>query len=195
MEKFGGGFYGAKLGDGIFVFNGFFMTMRSAFVAPGASIHYYVVEWDPEDLKWSEFRGDLLGPTDRRRRPRVPSGRDLREWKTLGLPNEPFTGENGVHASASPLEGLAERANWLKASVSKDSFGKAALAAGVPRKALDPWFVDPRVRVKGGEAGSVFDMLEDLDADECLAAMLTIERSEGVRCFAAFVREAGCSRL
>ena len=64
-----------------------------------------------------------------------------------------------MHASASPLEGLAERANWLKASVSKDS-----------------WFVDPRVRVKGGEAGSVFDMLEDLDADECLAAMLTIER-------------------
>jgi len=74
------------------------------------------------------------------------------------------------------LEGLAERANCLKASVSKDSFGKAALAAGVPRKALDSWFVDPRVRVKGGEAGSVFDMLEDLDADECLAAMLTIER-------------------
>ena len=64
MEKIGGGFYGAKLEGGIFVFNGFFMTMRSAFVAPGASIHYYVVEWDPKDLKWSEFRGDLLGPTD-----------------------------------------------------------------------------------------------------------------------------------
>ena len=64
MEKFGGGFYGAKLEGGIFVFIGFFMTMRSAFVAPGASIHYYVVEWDPKDLKWSEFRGDLLGPTD-----------------------------------------------------------------------------------------------------------------------------------
>ena len=177
MEKFGGGFYGAKLGDGIFVFNGFFMTMRAAFVAPGASIHYYVVEWDPNDLKWSEFRGDLLGPTD----PEVAPLASLRgeiyaEWKALGLPNEPFTGENGVHASASPLEGLAERANWLKASVSKDSFGKAALAAGVPRKALDSWFVDPRVRVKGGESGSVFDMLEDLDADECLAAMLTIER-------------------
>ena len=177
MEKFGGGFYGAKLGDGIFVFNGFFMTMRSAFVAPGASIHYYVVEWDPEDLKWSEFRGDLLGPTDPAAAPPASlRGEIYAEWKTLGLPNEPFTGENGVHASASPLEGLAERANWLKASVSKDSFGKAALAAGVPRKALDSWFVDPRVRVKGGESGSVFDMLEDLDADECLAAMLTIER-------------------
>ena len=169
MEKFGGGFYGAKLEGGIFVFNGFFMTMRSAFVAPGASIHYYVVEWDPKDLKWSEFRGDLLGPTD----PAQASlflflflfyfrmgkyadvvffhlqaplaslrGEIFAEWKALGLPNEPFTGENGVHASASPLEGLAERANWLKASVSKDSFGKAAVGEGRAEE-------DPRFLVRG----------------------------------------------
>ena len=176
MEKFGGGFYGAKLEGGIFVFNGFFMTMRSAFVAPGASIHYYVVEWDPKDLKWSEFRGDLLGPTDPAQAPLASlRGEIFAEWKALGLPNEPFTGENGVHASASPLEGLAERANWLKASVSKDSFGKAALAKGVPRKTLDSWFVDPQVSHPGGK-GSVFDLFEDMDADECLAAMLTVTR-------------------
>ena len=91
------------------------------------------------------------------------------------MPNEPFTGENGVHASASPLEGLAERANWLKASVSKDAFGKCALAKGVPRKTLDSWFVDPQVSHPGGK-GSVFDLFEDMDADECLAAMLTVTR-------------------
>jgi hypothetical protein len=27
-----------------------------------------------------------------------------------------------------------------------------------------------------GGKGSVFDLLEDMDADECLAAMLTVER-------------------
>ena len=108
MEKFGGGFYGAKLEGGIFVFNGFFMTMRSAFVAPGASIHYYVVEWDPKDLKWSEFRGDLLGPTDpaqaslsfylrmgkstdvvffhHRRRSRLFAGRSSRSGRRSGCP-------------------------------------------------------------------------------------------------------------
>eukprot|EP01035_Chromulina_nebulosa_P003252 gene3252-4428_t len=43
--KFGGGFYcGLVPGKTpIYVFNGFFMQMRSAFVKPGTSIHYYVV--------------------------------------------------------------------------------------------------------------------------------------------------------
>ena len=41
---------------------------------------------------------------------------------------------------------------------------------------------DPRFLVRGsageppGRKGSVFDLLEDMDADECLAAMLTVER-------------------
>ena len=49
--KFGGGFY-CGLVDSvpgkkpIYTFNGFFMEMRSKFVAPSVSIHYYVVEWD-----------------------------------------------------------------------------------------------------------------------------------------------------
>jgi len=31
--------------------------MRSKFVAPDASIHYYVVEFDPSKLSWADFRG------------------------------------------------------------------------------------------------------------------------------------------
>ncbi len=66
--KFGGGFYcGVIEKEGkkpIYVFNAFFMSMRSKFVTPGTSIHYYVVEFDPKDLSWSDFRGKVLGPTD-----------------------------------------------------------------------------------------------------------------------------------
>ena len=36
----------------------------------------------------------------------------------------------GMHASASPFEGLAERANWLEAEIKDDAFGKQLLAAG-----------------------------------------------------------------
>ena len=64
LVKFGGGFYCAKLveaeGDeakSIYVFNAFFMSMRGKFTAPGSSIHYYVVEFDPASLPWAEFRG------------------------------------------------------------------------------------------------------------------------------------------
>merc|ERR1711881_770194 len=46
LIKFGGGFYcGLIEMDGkesIYVFNGFFMSMRTKFTAPGLSIHYYL---------------------------------------------------------------------------------------------------------------------------------------------------------
>ena len=39
------------------------MSMRNKFTAPGLSIHYYTVQWDPAALSWADFRGlhnDLL---------------------------------------------------------------------------------------------------------------------------------------
>ena len=66
--KFGGGFYcGLVSVPGkapIYVMNGFFMEMRSKFVTPGTSIHYYVVDFDPATLPWADFRAKVLGPTD-----------------------------------------------------------------------------------------------------------------------------------
>lgn len=40
------------------------MEMRSKFTIPGQSIYYYVVEFDPAVMKWADFRGSALGPTD-----------------------------------------------------------------------------------------------------------------------------------
>jgi hypothetical protein len=42
----------------------------------------------------------------------------------------PNVGDNGMHASASPFEALAERSNWLGADVGSDPFGKALINAG-----------------------------------------------------------------
>ena len=55
----------------------------------------------------------VLGATD----PSTASEGSVRraifdKWEELGLAKQPSTGENGVHASASPLEGLFERMNW-----------------------------------------------------------------------------------
>ena len=50
--------------DPVYVFNGFFMQMRSSYTKPGASITYLVVEWPEDDLKWKCFRDELLGTTD-----------------------------------------------------------------------------------------------------------------------------------
>eukprot|EP00462_Mataza_sp_D1_P000996 CAMPEP_0175097666 /NCGR_PEP_ID=MMETSP0086_2-20121207/5409_1 /TAXON_ID=136419 /ORGANISM="Unknown Unknown, Strain D1" /LENGTH=406 /DNA_ID=CAMNT_0016371193 /DNA_START=51 /DNA_END=1271 /DNA_ORIENTATION=+ len=180
--KFGGGFYcglvSAPGRDPIYVFNAFFMSMRSAFVKPGTSIYYYSVEWDASKLSWEDFRGKVLGPTNPED---APSG-SLRgiicnDWRNLGLAYRPNVGDNGVHASASPFEALAERMNWLGASASSDHFGKAMLDAGISEATIKDWSVDPQVTYGGSSmpiTGSLFDSVEDTDADNCLARCIMI---------------------
>lgn len=167
LLKFGGGFYCGKVDD-IFILNGFYMDMRAAFTKPGTCIHYYEVEWSPSALSWGDFRGKVLGGTD----PKTAAAGSLRRevfdrWEELGLASCPNTGDNACHASASPFEALAERNNWLGIPLTEDFFGKALLAAGVPLEMAQSWCEDPAVMFEGKKQ-SLFDMLEDLDARDCL---------------------------
>ena len=47
-----------------YVFNGFYTTVRAGFVKEGTCIYYYVVEFDPKELSWANFRDKVIGPTD-----------------------------------------------------------------------------------------------------------------------------------
>jgi hypothetical protein len=179
VVKFGGGFYcglvSMKGKPDLYVFNAFFMTMRSKFVEPGTSIHCYEVQWSPSKLSWDAFRNQVLGPTDPADGP-VGSLRKtiLEQWKELGLTAEPNKGDNGVHASASPFEGLAEKINWLEKKAPEDPFGAALLKAGLSATTIKEWSVDPRVTMPDGSKGSIFDALEDMNAGECLAKMVEL---------------------
>ena len=51
-------------------------------------------------------------------------------WKGLGLAAELNIGNNLEHASASPFEALAKRANWLGVPSELYCFGRAMLATG-----------------------------------------------------------------
>lgn len=174
IQKFGGGFYCGELpcgSDTIFVFNAFFMSMRSKFVKEGASIYYYIVEWESKSLSWAHFRGKVLGPTDPSSAPADSCrGAVFKDWKNLGLSAEPDTGDNAVHASASPFEAFAERANWLGYRADRDPFGKLLLKAGVSRGLIKEWSNDPQVTFGILPiTRSLFDCLEDHDSDYCLA--------------------------
>lgn len=165
----------------IFVINGFYMAMREKYTKPGASIHYYLVEWDQSKLSWEDFRGKVLGATD----PATASDGSLRKeiftnWQKLGLKSEPDVGDNGVHASASPFEALAERLNWVGASLEEDDFGKAMIASGIPKEKIREWTKDPQVLFEGKKS-SLFDLLEDLDYDECLSKAKQIAGVTGQR--------------
>eukprot|EP00239_Pterosperma_sp_CCMP1384_P003346 CAMPEP_0197843710 /NCGR_PEP_ID=MMETSP1438-20131217/627_1 /TAXON_ID=1461541 /ORGANISM="Pterosperma sp., Strain CCMP1384" /LENGTH=311 /DNA_ID=CAMNT_0043454041 /DNA_START=70 /DNA_END=1005 /DNA_ORIENTATION=- len=152
----------------IFAINGFFMAMREKYTKEGASIHYLTVSWDGSKCSWEDFRGKVLGATD----PTTASEGALRrtildQYKELGLSDVPNVGDNGVHASASPFEALAERMNWLGAKLADDAFGAALLKAGIPEDTIMAWTKDPQVELDGAKV-SLFDSLEDINADECV---------------------------
>lgn len=108
-----------------------FMSMRSKFTAPGTSIYYFAVEFEKDELSWADFRGKVLGPTEPSEAPADSlRGKIFADWQALGLETPPNTGDNGVHASASPFEGLAERMNWLKVPLEHDPFGALLLSKG-----------------------------------------------------------------
>lgn len=152
--------------------NGFFMSMRAGYVAPGTSIYYYVVEWDSKKLAWEDFRGKVLGPTDPVDAPEDSlRGLFYKNWESLGLAYVPNVGDNAVHASASPFESLSEQCNWIGAKAEDLDFGKQVLKFMDP-KTLTEWSRDPQVTY-GIEPikKSVFDSVEDTDADYCLALL------------------------
>lgn len=141
----------------------------TAYCNPGEKIQWYTVQWPSDSLSWEDFRGKVLGATDPSAAPPGSVRRTiLDQYKKLGLKTKPNTGDNGVHASASPFEAMAERLNWLGATVEDDAFGKALLTK-VPKETILAWAGDAQVSVAGetkdGKTMSVFDTLEDLDAD------------------------------
>ena len=181
LLKFGGGFYVGKVADDMYVMNGFYMQMRAAYTNPGEKIQWYTVSWPADSLSWADFRGEVLGATDPSAAPVGSIRRTiLDQYKQLGLKSKPNTGDNGVHASASPFEAMAERNNWLAVPIEKDAFGKGLLAKKIPKATIEEWAGDSQVSVAGetapGKTMSVFDTLEDLDADDILEKVSKISK-------------------
>lgn len=198
MVKFGGGFYcGLVEAEGkepIYVMNGFFMSMRQNFVAEGASIYYFTVEWDSKALSWESFRGDVLGPTDPVTAPEGSlRGQFFKNWQAYGLASVPNVGDNAVHASASPFEALSEKCNWLGHKAEEDATFGVPLLKILDKKTFDEWSKDPAVTYGASPEfaikKSVFDSVEDTDSDYCLAllAMMYSQQSSASKEFSELV--------
>ena len=172
--KFGGGFYCAQLQpegkEPLYTLNAFFMSMRAKFTDPSKQIHFFEVRFDAAKLAWADFRGKVLGPTDPATAPEDSlRGIINKDWQSLGLAEAPNVGDNGVHASASPFEGLAEKMNWLGQESATDSFAVAITESGVTSEMLQEWKTDPQVKLPAGGTASIFDQLEDCDFDVAVA--------------------------
>ena len=115
----------------------------------------------------------------------------LQNYQALGIKEKPNKGDNGVHASASPFEGLVEKMNWLQLQLTTssedddntgDAFGTSLIKyGGISKETIIEWSKDPQVLRRRTKAtknqeeqqheeedrGSIFDTLEDMDAVEC----------------------------
>jgi hypothetical protein len=161
----------------LYVFNGFFMAMRSKFIGNDKEIRCYVVEWDPAELSWSSFRCDVLGATDPTEAPKHSiRGSILDQYRQLGLDSEPNKSDNGVHASASPFEGLAEKMNWLNLDLEYDKLGKTLLESGISKQRILEWSKDPQIHVSESTTRSVFDTLEDMNVQECVNKLIALNK-------------------
>lgn len=119
--------------------------------------------------------GSFYRPTD----PSIAKEGSIRRtifetYQRLGLTSIPNKSDNGVHASASPFEGLAEKCNWLGVEPQDDPFGKALLEAGIQSQRIAEWFKDPQVQTTDSSKGSLFDTLEDMNVDECLQKLTNL---------------------
>lgn len=84
----------------------------------------------------------------------------------LDLDSAPNVGDNGVHASAGPIEGLKERTVWLGYEAKDDPFGEHLITwTGGKAETIAPWLDDAVVAEKKSYdlEGKIFDLTEDKD--------------------------------
>ena len=96
-------------------------------------------EFEEDVLSRRAFRRDVIGATDLEAAADGSARAALRALRHFGLDAAPSTGNNGVHASAGPLEGLKERCVWAGATLESDAFAQQPLAAGLERSTLEAW--------------------------------------------------------
>ncbi|CUG06473.1 Hypothetical protein, putative [Bodo saltans] len=184
--KLGPGLYAGYVSDDAhYILNGFYLANREKFTAPRGFINWYVVSWEEHQMPWSEFRGNFIGPTNPAEAPLDSlRGKFLAQWKDLGLAYAPTVSDNGVHASAGPLEGLAERLVWLpRHALAHDVFGRALMKRGVAPAFVQQLLANPEVTLPIGALGSstpkkglIFDLLEDTQTSDALEAIVRLQQ-------------------
>lgn len=183
-EKLRSGLYCARLEGGptgqLFVMNGFYSRMREKFTKPGVVVHWFLVSFTEATLPWKEFRGQVIGATN----PADAGNGSLRarirdDWQTLGLKEETNYQDNGVHASAGPLEALRERQVWLGDEPEADPFGRA-----IGEKCTAPLsqlLESPVLELADGRTGPAFDLLEDTGTATCIEVLSTAKLQTGAQ--------------
>lgn len=173
------GAYVARLSEeNAFVINGFFPYIRDSYERKDAKVTCYVVSWLEEHLTWRSFREELVGCTNPAKAPSTSlRGLIQNRWRELGLQGIPTTTNNGVHASAGPLEAVLERYLWIGSPLTHDPLTLRLQERGLTGALLYGWRSNPAVVMADGvRSGHVFDLLENLQTSEVVDLMCEAEQ-------------------
>jgi hypothetical protein len=174
-------------GKWVYVLNGFFMAMRNEYLEPSSCVHAYVIQWSAEMLPWKDFLTRAIGSSDPCKALPDSLRRTIYErYRNLEMEEQPNELFNAIHASESPLEGLAERLNWsFTKSVQHDEFGRILLGKGIPESKILEWCENSKVSMtwdvtpigRGVDVSGmmdIFDVVKGMDTRECLDTLIQV---------------------
>mmetsp|Transcript_16856 Transcript_16856/g.43839 ORF Transcript_16856/g.43839 Transcript_16856/m.43839 type:complete len:487 (-) Transcript_16856:1380-2840(-) len=161
----------------IYVINGHYMRTRARYTEKGARVYYFSVKWDPATTPWDKFYGNLVGHSVYSLSggatiwPQSLQGLLLSEWSTMGLRGAaptPTLETDLLYFSSSPLQGMADRVNWLDVPISSDSFGRGLMDVGIDEVTVRQL----RNEALLADGSRLFDEVAGLNASECVEVCL-----------------------
>jgi hypothetical protein len=177
-DKFAGG-QTQKLQDGLLVayleeldcycINAFYPAMEENFYNPQTDITYYVLEFDPDQVSWKQFRKTILGATDASKaNPDSFRGQLYTRFSmALKYPGR----DNFVHGSAGPIEGLVERIiHEPDFDLATNPVGRDLLERGISLEMFINW----KSGLSITQLGELFASSEEKNTDEALALLDSI---------------------
>ena len=146
--------------------NAFYPAMEENFYNPKTDITYYVLEFDPSQVSWAQFRKNILGSTDSSKAD--PDSFRGRLYAAYG-PALAYPGrDNFVHGSAGPVEGFIERIiHEADFDMASSPVGRYLSGRGVSLEEFKAWKSTRSIAQLGG----LFDSTEEKDTADALRVL------------------------
>lgn len=150
--------------------NAFYPAMEENFYNPATEMTYFVMEFDPEQVSWMQFRKNILGATDASR---AESGSFRGRLYAVHGDDLEFPGrDNFVHGSAGPVEGFVERIiHEPDFDMAANPVGLYLLERGIDLETFKRW----KSGLSISQLGELFDATEERDTAEALGLLAGIE--------------------
>lgn len=141
--------------------NAFYPVMEANFYNPATVMDYFVVEFDPAQTSWEQFRKKILGATDAGK----AAPESFRGQLYAEFPVEYPGRDNFVHGSAGPLEGFIERTiHEESVEMNSNPVGARLAENGMDLVAFKQWKSAQSI----AQLGALFDATEEKNTDEIL---------------------------